>query len=293
MRLLDTTTMNLVSFEGKVPTYAILSHTWEIEEVSFQDITVPNKVREMYGYKKIFGACDLARKDGFKYIWIDTCCINKESSAEFSEAINSMYNWYKDARICYAYLCDVPSEGNHRDPRSLFAMSRWFTRGWTLQELIAPERVIFYSRDWVDIGTKASLQDTISSVTGISPDIIVGGTILDSVPVAVRMSWAAKRDTTREEDIAYSLMGIFDIHMPLLYGERDKAFFRLQHEIIKKSTDHSIFAWATDSYRPQSMLAHSPKDFRKSGKQELERNTSLHHHEPWATHRTAPCQNSW
>ncbi|KAF9462362.1 heterokaryon incompatibility protein-domain-containing protein [Collybia nuda] len=243
MRLLHTKTMKLRSFQRDVPPYAILSHVWGEEEVTFQDIADLNKATIMHGYGKIASACSTAEKDRLEYIWIDTCCINKDSSAELSEAINSMYKWYKNADVCYVYLSDVPSEGDHGAPHSLFAMSRWFTRGWTLQELIAPTTIIFYARDWVDIGTKATLQDTIHSATGISPDVIVGEAALDDIPVAVRMSWAADRNTTREEDVAYSLMGIFDIYMPLLYGEGTKAFVRLQHEIIRKSTDHSIFAW--------------------------------------------------
>ncbi|KAF9462360.1 heterokaryon incompatibility protein-domain-containing protein [Collybia nuda] len=271
MRLLDTNTIKLTYFQSNVPEYAILSHVWEIEEVTFQDIVDLNKAKKMYGYAKIANACDTARQDGLEYIWIDTCCINKDSSAELSEAINSMYAWYSNAQICYTFLHDVVSEGDPNHPHSLFAMSLWFTRGWTLQELIAPSTVIFYAKDWVDIGTKASLQDTISSVTGIDSEVIVGETLLDHIPVAVRMSWAANRNTTREEDVAYSLMGIFDINMPLIYGEGRKAFIRLQHEIIKKSTDHSIFAWTAgfvsvfngEKYR--GILARSPREFRDSG----------------------------
>ncbi|KAF9455349.1 heterokaryon incompatibility protein-domain-containing protein [Collybia nuda] len=270
MRLLDTTTLELMSFQGwNVPGYAILSHVWETEEATFQDISNFNNIKDMHGYAKIVGACDTARRNGIGYIWIDTCCINKESSAELSEAINSMYKWYSGAQVCYAYLSDVPSTGDHGD-RSLFAMSHWFTRGWTLQELIAPRKVVFYARDWVDIGTKTTLQDTISSVTGINPEIIVGRTLLESVPIAVRMSWAAGRNTTREEDIAYSLMGLFDVNMPLLYGEGRKAFIRLQLEIIKKNSDHSIFAWKEDLLSSMSgglhgLLARSPAKFRGLG----------------------------
>ncbi|KAF9462365.1 heterokaryon incompatibility protein-domain-containing protein [Collybia nuda] len=270
MRLLDTTTIKLLEFQSNIPVYAILSHVWESEEVTFPDIADLDKARNMHGFTKITGACEAAIRDGIKYIWIDTCCINKESSAELSEAINSMYAWYRNARICYAYLCDVPSEGDHEDPYSLFAMSRWFTRGWTLQELIAPLRVVFYGQDWVDIGTKATLQKTISAVTGIGTTAIVGGEYwnsftLDDVPVAVRMSWAAGRTTTREEDIAYSLMGLFGVNMPLLYGEGRNAFIRLQYEIIKKSTDHSIFAWTTDDNEQRGILARSPSEFHNSG----------------------------
>jgi hypothetical protein len=272
MRLLDTTTYVLSEFQGEIPVYAILSHVWEQEEVIFGDIAMLSKATKMKGFTKIRGACKAALKDGLKYIWIDTCCINKESSSELSEAINSMFTWYKNARVCYAFLSDVPSDEDPSQLHSSFATSQWFTRGWTLQELLAPPRVIFHARDWVDIGTKATLRETISKVTGISIAALLGideskcHFKLESVPVAVRMSWAADRLTTREEDTAYSLMGLFGVNLPLLYGEGGKAFIRLQHEIIKASDDHSIFAFTGG---PGGMLARSPGQFRESGRVKL------------------------
>jgi hypothetical protein len=268
MRLLETTTYVLAQFQSQIPSYAILSHVWEEEEeVTFGDIAMLNKATKMKGFAKIVGACKAALKDGLKYIWIDTCCINKESSAELSEAINSIFMWYKNAHVCYAYLSDVPSDEDPSVLHSSFAMSRWFTRGWTLQELLAPFRVVFHGADWGDVGTKATLCETISIVTGISTEHIKGiddktgdSLKLDGVPVAVKMSWAAHRTTTREEDIAYSLMGLFGVNMPLLYGEGGKAFMRLQQEIIRVSDDHSIFVFLGNT-----TLARSPSEFRQSG----------------------------
>ncbi|KAF9457563.1 heterokaryon incompatibility protein-domain-containing protein [Collybia nuda] len=288
MRLLNSRRYKLEYIVENPPPYAILSHTWGEEEVTFRDIADLEGAKNMRGFAKIVGACNLAAKDGFQYIWIDTCCIDKESSAELSEAINSMYHWYKNAGVCYAYLADVSSKGTCEYPRALFGMSRWFSRGWTLQELIAPSKVVFYEADWINIGTKASFQETISIVTGISAGVIVGDVALNDVPVAVRMSWAANRNTTRVEDIAYSLMGLFGINMPLLYGEGRKAFIRLQHEIVKKSDDNSIFAWTvprvpyrstitTPYYGPRGILARSPKEFRDSGT--VERITTLPQHD--------------
>jgi hypothetical protein len=265
MRLLNTTTYVLSYFQSHIPAYAILSHVWEDEEVTFKDIADLNKAAKMKGFAKIVGACTIALKEGLKYIWVDTCCIDKESSAELSEAINSMFTWYKNAQICYAYLSDVLSDEDTSELYSSFAMSKWFTRGWTLQELLAPSTVVFYGADWVDIGTKATLYKTISTVTGISEDHVIGikydGTNVDleDVSAAVKMSWAAYRSTSREEDMAYSLMGLFGVNMPLLYGEGEKAFVRLQHEIIRTSDDHSIFAFVG-----KTMLARSPSEFRQS-----------------------------
>jgi hypothetical protein len=173
--------------------------------------------------------------------------IDKTSSAELTEAINSMYSWYREAAVCYAYLSDVlTKDGIDIENRSIgsFAKSRWFTRGWTLQELLAPTNVLFYDADWAEIGSKAELCEDVSIITGIPSQALAGATHLGAFPIAERMSWASTRSTTRVEDAAYCLLGIFDVNMPLLYREGYKAFSRLQDEIMRTSTDQSIFAWA-------------------------------------------------
>ncbi|OIW34304.1 hypothetical protein CONLIGDRAFT_626340 [Coniochaeta ligniaria NRRL 30616] len=178
------------------------------------------------------------------YVWVDTCCINKESSAELSEAINSMYEWYKRAHLCVAILSDVA--GTESDPHGEFGKSRWFSRGWTLQELIAPVEVVFYNGTYELIGSRSKLTRSIAAVTSIDEDYLLRfgeGRSLSHATVAERMSWAAKRKTTRLEDEAYCLLGIFGVNMPLIYGEGAKAFARLQLEIIKASEDQTIFAW--------------------------------------------------
>lgn len=224
---------------------------------------------EKKGYEKIKRCCEVAAADGFYYVWIDTCCIDKTSSAELSEAINSMYQWYQDAETCYAYLADVFLEMQPRDLTYAFERSRWFTRGWTLQELIAPSTIIFFDASWHDIGTKVSLLAKISDITGINIGALSNAN-LEHFSVAQRMSWASKRKTTRVEDAAYCLMGIFGINMPMLYGEGLRAFVRLQEEIMRISDDHSIFAWAkVFGTRPRpwaGLLAQSPFDFCESGK---------------------------
>jgi hypothetical protein len=135
-----------------------------------------------------------------------------------------MYRWYQESQVCYAYLCDVPAgDVVGGDQLSDFRNSQWFTRGWTLQELLAPNMIIFFDKAWGEIGTKASLSKPIKVITGI--DDLYN---FRSASVAQKMSWAARRKTTRVEDRAYSLMGIFNIHMPTLYGEGERAFLRLQ-----------------------------------------------------------------
>ncbi|KAI0434793.1 HET-domain-containing protein [Xylaria sp. FL1042] len=262
MRLLNVHTRKLQEFIGdKTPPYAILSHTWGEDEVSFQDLADP-KHKKKLGYKKIQGCCQQAIRDGFEFVWVDTCCIDKRSSAELSEAINSMFRWYGEAQVCYVYLVDVPPEENSNDPHSAFFNSRWFTRGWTLQELIAPDKLKFFYRTWNTIFefTKSMgrydhlrprrstwFESAIARITGIEDwniySIYTIDTTLKDVPVATKLSWVAGRSTTRTEDIAYCLLGLLDVNMPLLYGEGYRAFLRLQEEFLKKSFDSSILLW--------------------------------------------------
>ncbi|KAL8741570.1 MAG: hypothetical protein Q9184_008371, partial [Pyrenodesmia sp. 2 TL-2023] len=250
MWLLDTSTLKLQNFiTSDIPRYAILSHTWDIEEVSFQDIERPES-KTLKGYKKIERCCALACSSGYGYVWIDTCCIDKKSSAELSEAINSMYEWYAKSSVCYVYLSDfdVPmwDESNESAVMEQFRGSRWFRRGWTLQELLAAKYMGFYTSKWECIGDKPTLLLQLSLATGIPPRFIEDGELIDEASVAARMSWASHRETTRLEDEAYSLMGIFNVNMPLLYGEGRKAFTRLQHEIARSLDDESLFAWSTE-----------------------------------------------
>ncbi|KAK2004231.1 HET-domain-containing protein [Colletotrichum falcatum] len=199
------------------------------------------------GWSKVRSSCDLARSLGHDWIWIDTCCIDKSSSAELSEAINSMFKFYQKAVICIAYLSDVPYPSSEVDVSNVLAGSRWFTRGWTLQELLAPKNLNFYSSDWKLLGSRSRFSTSIVRVTGIRQEFIgCGGDYkrLGDASVAERMSWASRRRTTRLEDIAYCLLGIFGINMPLIYGEGERAFTRLQQAIIHEIDDQSIFAWA-------------------------------------------------
>ena len=266
MRLLHTSTLKFHEFfDCDIPEYTILSHTWEKEEVSFKELR-KGKLEELVklrGYRKIRDCCKLADSDGYSYVWIDTCCIDKTSSAELSEAINSMYRWYGEAQICYAYLVDVDSSGLRKSSLvGRIGRSRWFTRGWTLQELLAPNFVVFYDKSWVEIGTRSTLSDQISRTTGINYDHMCRPL---RASVAAKMSWASRRTTTRVEDIAYSLMGLFEVNMPLLYGEGRKAFTRLQHEIVKISDDESIFAWLDKDAVESGAFARSPSAFGQSG----------------------------
>jgi hypothetical protein len=262
MWLLNTTTLTLHSFFENIPDYVILSHTWGDGEVAFEDIAQPH-ARKLAGYEKIIGCCRLAVNDGFEWAWIDTCCIDKRSSAELSEAINSMYKWYWDAAICYAYLSDV-SIGSGRGGE--LKSSRWFTRGWTLQELLAPDVVEFYDAQWKYMGAKSELNNVIVEATRIDPKFILNRETIEEASVGTKFSWTAARKTTRAEDMAYCMLGIMQVNMPMLYGEGERAFHRLQLEIIRQTNDHSVFAWEPvhTGYQTTTILAPSLTCFEKS-----------------------------
>lgn len=234
--LIETQCISFAEFYGDVPPYAILSHTWDgHQEVIFQECNLES-AKSKPGYEKIRKTCELALGDGIHYVWVDTCCIDKSSSAELTEAINSMFLWYQKATICYVYLVDKFEE-------SPLANCRWFTRGWTLQELIAPRVMTFFNYTWGCIGTKDSLMGQLISITPIDPEILRHNAPVSSACIAKRLSWAAGRKTTRVEDIAYCLLGICNVHMPMLYGEGETAFRRLQEEIIRTTYDLSLLAW--------------------------------------------------
>ncbi|KAF2825580.1 HET-domain-containing protein, partial [Ophiobolus disseminans] len=232
MRLLNAETLRFKTFfsDDQTPPYAILSHTWGDEEVSYQDMMY-EEVIDNLSYQKIIETAKIAKQKHLDYFWVDTCCIDKTSSAELQEAINSMWRWYRTSAYCAVYLED-----------SKDSQSRWITRGWTLQELIAPRNVWFYDCNWLPTFDKLSGLDVIEEITKI-PKQVLSTSDLSMSSVAQKMSWAANRKTTRIEDAAYSLMGLFDVHMPMLYGEGDNAFRRLQEQIIKTDPDDSILDW--------------------------------------------------
>lgn len=251
----------------KRDSYAILSHTWGLEEVPFQkDLT---SAKWMQGFAKIERTCQLAKERNLQYAWVDTCCIDKSSSAELSEAINSMFRWYQEAAVCFAFLIDASLELIKPEVSSYGGCGavmlehlrgcRYFERGWTLQELLAPKHVDFYDGDWKWMGSKDSeFLGPLSDVTGIDSIYLMEADSIWSATVGTRMRWASRRVTTRLEDTAYCLLGIFDINMPLIYGEGEKAFIRLQEEICKQSNDMCLFAWTE---QPDNPLSYS--SFRK------------------------------
>lgn len=284
MRLINTKTFKLEEFsDHDAPPYAILSHTWgpDIEELTLSDVKKANINKPGIGSFKFRECCKQAQADSLGYAWIDTCCIDKTNLVELGEAINSMFRWYSLATVCYAYLSDVPDNKGAFVPGPNFQKSRWFKRGWTLQELLAPKHLRFYNSEWRCIGTKGNRCTVIQEITRVPRQFLLGVTELHVASVAQRMSWAAQRETKRAEDLAYCLLGIFGITMPMIYGEGGKeAFFRLQEQIMRTTRDDSILAWGLNTGPPirnpqeaidgdmfvyGDILAATPSDFANSG----------------------------
>ncbi len=251
MRLLQRLPDNnfkLTSFnDDNLPPYAILSHTWtEDQEVTYNEL-VASTGKDKIGYRKIRFCGERAVVDGLEYFWVDTCCIDKSTSHELSTAINSMFRWYQRAAKCYVYLSDVSVSDEVVNVEAFratwaepFRHSRWFTRGWTLQELLAPGSVEFFSKEGKRIGSRISLEQDIHEVTGIPIQILREGQQgLAKRSVEERISWAANRTTKLKEDKVYCLLGIFGVFLPLVYGEGEAyATLRLREEIQRRLNGH-------------------------------------------------------
>jgi len=242
-RLVDTNTLQLVTVGHNCPPYAILSHTWAArkDEVTLRDMTATQSYHLKPGWAKITNAACLARADGWNYIWIDTCCIDRRNHTERALAITSMYNWYRDAQICYVHLADVAYSSWSTTRRS-FRASRWFTRGWTLQELLAPTFLYFVDYAWNKFGTRQGMAAEICDATGILPGQL---NTFAACSVATKLSWAAHRETRRLEDRAYSLLGLLGLTMTVKYGEGHQALVRLQAAIMSQGDDDTFMAWGT------------------------------------------------
>jgi hypothetical protein len=283
MRLLDTRTLQLSSpLAGSIPPYATLSHTWETDqETSLQDLQEihkhppglsPHPLTLKSGYKKIVECCAQALGDGIHWAWIDTCCIDKTSSVELSEAINSMFQWYRDCQRCYTLLSDVSDGGILDNLDSEFRNSRWFTRGWTLQELLAPRDLRFFSKSWNKLGHRYQLRDLVSQVTGIPTIYFVDDGPASDLPnsssislqsgrahgffqasIAQRMSWASRRSTTRKEDLAYCLLGIFNVNIPFFTEKARKHFDGCKRKSSSRQTTRPSLPGVIDDYNIQRL----------------------------------------
>ena len=290
-RLRDTV---IADWVDDVTRFAILSHTWERGELSYEDLHGQNDLSGSHlglqdsdrdggrqrSFEKLHNFCDIAEEYGTEFAWADNVCIDKSSSAELDESIRSMFSWYRNAAICIVYLAQT---NDLRD----FAHDRWFTRGWTLQELLAPRRLKFYSKRWHRLteflNDKISAEDvrrlnnqSLTRQLDLLSDAILkaAGLVMqhvrDFVPgirhpsLPERMQWIARRATTREEDESYSLMGIFNVSISIAYGEgRERAFFRLYQAILEVGYERDWLLWTgrsvSPSIHPSRMIPSSPK----------------------------------
>ena len=235
--------------KDSIPLYVILSYRWSIhedDEITFKEIAEGIYDKKKSGYKKLQFCSAQAKADGIYYFWLDTCCIDRSDQNELSVAIYSMFRWYQKAVKCYVYLADVYI--GHRDDQSIsavkesaFSKSEWFSRGWTLQELLAPEIVEFYTRDGVRLGDKSSLEQQIAEITNI-PIVVLRGRSLSRLTPEEIFSWVERRHTKKAEDKVYCLLGVFNVSMLLDYGEGEKmAFSRLYREIESRVPGKCFF----------------------------------------------------
>ncbi|KAH9890202.1 hypothetical protein F4778DRAFT_752946 [Xylariomycetidae sp. FL2044] len=293
-----------------VPKYVILSHRWVGDEIRFEDFPsvpkdqlanvparnplAPDSSRNVRGSDqsiyKIAGACREVRnlrattgqQQPVHHLWIDTFCINKRDAVETSTAINSMFQWYQNAEVCLVYLFDVTWDDTAvESSRRSFAASRWFERGWTLQELLAPREVRFYDRDWRYIGTRGELAGALSAATGIREAHLLGS--WRSASLAQKMSWLARRTTTLVEDRAYCMLGIVGVFLDTRYGQGEEEFQRLQREIFvgwgpNSPFDESLFAWRADAVESAGLFAPAPGCFRDCGDLVYERRLAKFRH---------------
>jgi hypothetical protein len=253
MRLLNATTYDLQEFldRDSRPQYAILSHRWANKEIIYGTLNPSNLRNEDFKSQqldKIRGTCRIARQNNLNWVWIDSCNINKESTVELNRSLNSMFQWYQEAAECYTYLSDVLALGQDASvfkQQGSEKISEWFERGWTLQELLAPKTMTFFDKHWVAIGTRSQLASQIESITDIEARFLDGSERFRAASIATKLSWAAHRKTTVEADMAYCLLGIFDVDLVPIPGEGRREFLRLQQRLIQKYNDESIFAWTT------------------------------------------------
>lgn len=234
--------------EDRIPQYAILSHTWAIdnnEEVQFSDLSSTDAIKRAKskpGFRKLKFCMRQAERDGSDYFWVDSCCINRDSDAELGLSIRSMFRWYHKARKCYVYMPDVRlADAPAQQPVvESFIYNRWFTRGWTVQELLAPREVEFFDVDGERLGNYLQYEAQISRRTKI-PERALQGANMSEFSFQDRLSWFDDRETTRDEDMIYAAFGLFNVHLPVMYGEGlDHARRRLAFELqIKESGQYA------------------------------------------------------
>lgn len=263
MRLLNTESFELRDSTDPPPLYSVFSHAHGSNDIGFEDFRYPEILPLKAGFHRLWQACSRARDHGSKWLWADTICIDRSSSAAVSDALNSLSRIYQECTFSLIYLEDlVPSEYMHKGLERQLASCAWFRNVWVLPQLIFPKDSFIYDRDWTEIGTKASLAPQISVITSIEQSVLVNPAALGECSIAKRISWAAKLDAYRTEDRSFALLGVLGVQMPIIYGEGHKAFLRLQEEILRDTSDFSLFAWRPEAFEEyRGLLAYSPAEF--------------------------------
>jgi hypothetical protein len=265
MRLIHTEKREVHDFLDalSIPRYVALSYSWAADEVGRGDLRDTSLASEKLSLQKLKEFCREAGNLSFEWLWVDTVCVDRSSTAELSEAINSMFKWFRQSGACIVYLSDVDYVGNVQEQEKNIRQSRWMRRSWTLQELIAPKNMYFYAANWMMIGTKESLLPLLSEVTQVDKAVLENADHLSDYSIGRIMSWAANRETRRVEDIAYSLLGLFGVSMPVIYGEGHTAFTRLQEKIFQRTDDATLFAWqsSNSNHMYRGLFAQSPFEF--------------------------------
>jgi hypothetical protein len=265
MRLIHTEKCEVHDFLDalSIPRYAAISYSWEADEVRHGNLRETSLASEKPSLQELKEFCLQAGNLSLEWLWVDTVCVNRSSSAELSEAINSTFKWFRQSEACIVYLSDVDYVDDSQEQEKRIRQSRWMRRSWTLQELIASQNIHFYAANWMRIGTKESLLPLLSEVTQVDKAVLENADHLSHYSIGRIMSWAANREAPRVEDIAYSLLGLFGVSMPILYGEGHTAFTRLQEKIFQRTDDATLFAWqsSNSNHMYRGLFAQSPYEF--------------------------------
>lgn len=263
MRLLNTESFELRDSTEPSPLYSVFSHAHGNNDIGFEDFRYPDILPLKAGFHRLWQACSRARDHGSKWLWADSVCIDRSSSAAVSDALNSLSRIYQECTFSIIYLEDlIPGDYADNNLEKQLANCAWFRNVWVLPQLIFPKHSFVYDRDWTEIGTKTSLSPQISAITSIEQSVLVNPAALGEYSIAKRISWASKLDASRPEDRTFALLGILGVHMPIVYGEGQTAFLRLQEEILRDTSDYSLFAWRPEVFQAyRGLLAYSPAEF--------------------------------
>lgn len=263
MLLLHTASLELCEFGSDAPPYGTFSARWEDDTLGHEDLPSPQTAHQRPAFQALQRACSECQNHGLQWLWNDAVCINRRSIDALSKTLNSLAEIYRKSRLCIVYLHDLfDTEASHFDVERGLSSCSWIKHVWMLPQLIFSTVLQFYDAQWMHIGSKRQLSAELSRITAIEEGVLDGSESLEDYPNCVKMSWAAGLSAEAIEDVAYSLLAVFNVNMTIRYGEGMESFLRLQEEILKNTDDYSLLAWQpipNQSYR--GLLAHSPLEY--------------------------------